>query len=71
MATPSNKDGNKYSRISQDSVATINNCLAIISGYSQLLVRQTYIKPDDKRRLQEIVKQVERIVKLLPQAKSK
>jgi len=57
---------NKRLKISQEDVATINNTLAIISGYAQLLSGKPEITSDEKEKLNEIIKQVFRIAELLP-----
>jgi len=40
--------------LSQETVAEINNALAIILGYAQLLKKKPEMTPDDERSLQKI-----------------
>lgn len=56
------KDSEKERQVKQ---AEINNCLAIISGNAQILQREPGITRDQKKRLDRIVEQVDRIVKIL------
>ena len=56
--------------VSQEVLAEVKNALQIISGFAQLqlLKAKPDMIPNTKRQLEEIVHQVERIDRLLPQA---
>lgn len=65
MATPSKENDSKGRYLSQEEIAEINNALGIILGNAQLLEREPGFTPEQKERLERIVKQVDRIAELL------
>lgn len=58
-------NNNKWEKISQEKVAEIRNCLAVILGSAELLQRDVNLLSDQKEKLQRIVDQTHRIAKLL------